>query len=251
MKYTNPDIRQQRRNCRNPKSGHVRILPVSAITPSPENEKLYRPVSLDDPSVRGVAESIRTLGFSGPMIVSRDGFILSGHRRYAAAQLVGLNEVPCIVEKIDRVNKSGGLNPEFVKRLEMYNRQREKSLDEKLREAVVKADPDDAHRVLSEHRQARAIFDDSDVIELRGIKRRAKISGAKAPMMGSISHHWHGKGQARQDKTKLRGGYHAAELIETKLFCERCNVNITNGLLLPALRPAVNLPAISEKLSAR
>src|SRR5260370_40318518 len=102
------DRRQRRRssNGRNPKSGLVRSLPVSAIKPSPENEKLYRPVSLDDPSVRDLAHSIREIGFLVPIIVSRDGFILSGHRRYAAAQLAGLGELPVIVEKIDRVNKS-------------------------------------------------------------------------------------------------------------------------------------------------
>jgi hypothetical protein len=114
-----PDIPRHRRKDRNAKSGHVRILPVSAIKPSPENERLYRPVSLDDPSLHDLAQSIREIGFSVPITISRDRVILSGHRRFAAAQLVGLNEAPCIVEKIDRVSTSGGLNPQFVNRLEM------------------------------------------------------------------------------------------------------------------------------------
>jgi hypothetical protein len=105
---------------------------------------------------------------------------------FAAAQLVGLNELPCLVEKIGRENESGEINAEFVRRLEMYNRQREKTLDEKLREAVVKADPKDAHRVLSEHRRGRARFDAADVIELRESKERAKISPAKHPLANAV-----------------------------------------------------------------
>lgn len=171
-------------NGRKPKTGHVRILRVDAIKPSPENDKLYRPVDPSDQGILELTDSIRTLGFRGWLIISRDGFILSGHRRYVAAQLAGLTKIPCITENIKRVLKTG-INPAFVKRLEMYNRQRVKSLDEMLRESVVKAEPEDAHRVLAEYREARARLDDSSMIVLRGSKLRAKISRAKYPMVNA------------------------------------------------------------------
>ncbi|MDQ3665402.1 MAG: ParB N-terminal domain-containing protein [Acidobacteriota bacterium] len=183
-------------NGRKAKSGHVRILPLADIRPSPENEKLYRPVGSDDPQLRELAEAIRLNGFKVPMVVSRDKFILSGHRRYAAAKLVGLKKVPCVVEDIDRITDldSGwwdvppytGVSPEFVHLLEMYNRQRDKTLDEMMRESVVKADPKDAHRVLSEHREARSEEFNADTIELREFKGRAKISEAKFPFLNAV-----------------------------------------------------------------
>jgi hypothetical protein len=167
---------------RKARTGHARILDVDEIMPAPENDKIYRPVDPKDPAILELSDSIRTLGFRGSIIVSRDGYILSGHRRYVAAKLAGLTEIPCTIENIKRRIRTG-VNHEFVKRLEMYNRQREKTLDEKLREAVVKANPIDAHRVIAEYRKARARFDGSNVIELRGFRRRAEISAAKEPMM--------------------------------------------------------------------
>src|SRR5262249_50055953 len=161
------------------KDGHVRLLPLSEIMPSPENDKLYKPVDPKDPAVLELAESIRTAGFQGAIVVSLDDYILSGHRRRVAARLAGLWELPCVVENIRRLDDDGDVNPEFVRRLEMYNRQREKTLDEKLREAVVKADPEDAYAALSEHREACAKLRLDDAIEITGAKRRKRISEAK------------------------------------------------------------------------
>jgi hypothetical protein len=182
-----PQLKQQ--NNGKAKFGHVRILPRSKLKPSPENEQLYRPVNPDDPAVLELADSIRVNGFKGSLVISRDNFILSGHRRYVAAGLAGLDELPCTVDDIYRTLRPRfpfTVNPEFVRRLETYNRQREKTLDEMMREAVVKADPEDAHRVLSEHRQTRAGFDSSNTIELRGFKRRAEISPAKIPFVTAV-----------------------------------------------------------------
>jgi hypothetical protein len=81
---------------------------------------------------------------------------------------------------------SGKINPAFVKRLEMYNRQRVKSLDEQLRESVIKADPEDAHKVLSEYRESRSRLNGQPVMTLRGYKRRSEISKAKYPMIAAI-----------------------------------------------------------------
>ena len=47
---------------RKPKSGQVRILPIDDIHPSPENEKLYRPVDPKDPEIIALAESVRRDG---------------------------------------------------------------------------------------------------------------------------------------------------------------------------------------------
>jgi hypothetical protein len=163
-----------------PENGQVRILRLDEIFPSPENDQLYKPVSESDPAVIDLAESIRAAGFNGSITISLDKFILSGHRRRVAARLAGLSELPCTIENILRVMRDGSVNPEFVRRLEMYNRQRDKTLSERLREAVIKADPEDAHRVLSEYREAQATHF-TRTIEMRGEKKRAEISRAKIP----------------------------------------------------------------------
>jgi hypothetical protein len=54
--------------------------------------------------------------------------------------LAGLKTVPCRTEAIRRDDDVDA----FVRRLRDYNRQQEKSLDEKLREEVVSADPEEA-----------------------------------------------------------------------------------------------------------
>lgn len=164
-------------------SGHVRIRQLCELKPSPENDELYKPVNRDDPAVIDLADSIRTHGFVGAIVVSLDDYILSGHRRAVAATLAGLVEVPTIVDPIYRRDPSDPFvtNPLFIQKLEAYNRQREKTLDELLRESIVKSDPIEAHRALSAYRSARASDFDTETVELRGYKHRARISRAKMP----------------------------------------------------------------------
>ena len=133
--------------------GHdpVRLLPLELCRPSPENDRLYRPIDPADPDVRGLAQSIARLGVIEPLVVTLDGWILSGHRRRAAAVLAGLTMVPCRVDPMRRVEDPDG----FLRLLREFNRQREKTSDEMLREAVVETDPTECYRALLDHRQQR------------------------------------------------------------------------------------------------
>jgi len=142
-----------KRKQKKPETGHVGFseMPLSTIRPSPENDKLYRPVDPADPEIIGLADSIRKYRLREPIIITADGFILSGHRRYAACQLAGLDAVPVRVDPIRREDDIDG----FVRLLREHNRQRDKTIDEKLREEVVSTDATEAHRRLVEHRQER------------------------------------------------------------------------------------------------
>jgi ParB-like chromosome segregation protein Spo0J len=51
----------------------------------------------NDGAVEAVSNSIRRFGFKVPIVVGSDGVIVAGHTRYKAAQLLGLQKVPCIV----------------------------------------------------------------------------------------------------------------------------------------------------------
>ena len=48
-------------------------------------------------AVEAVAKSIDTFGFKVPIIIDKDGVIIAGHTRKAAAEELGLEVVPCII----------------------------------------------------------------------------------------------------------------------------------------------------------
>lgn len=64
---------------------------VSELTPYEKNPRL------NDKAVEACAESIRQYGFKVPIIVDRNGIIVTGHTRLKAAKALGMKEVPCIV----------------------------------------------------------------------------------------------------------------------------------------------------------
>jgi ParB-like nuclease domain len=152
---------------------------LSQIRPSPENDKLYKPIDVNDPDFRAFAEQVRTNGITDPLIVTIDGYICSGHRRYAAASLLGMDAVPCRIADILHDD------PRFLAFLKDCNSQRVKTLDEMLREGVVSADPQEAYRLLVEHREKAARIE-VDTIAIRGQKHRAEITAAKEPFLLAI-----------------------------------------------------------------
>jgi ParB-like chromosome segregation protein Spo0J len=159
----------------------VARVSLARLTPAPENSDVYRPVRDDDPEIVALAESIKKHGMKEPLVITRDYFIISGHRRFAAARLAGLKTVPCRIEPFRRAD-----DPErFLRLLAECNRQRVKSFDEKLREAVIEADPEDAYTALLDHREEQTRLDVKP-IQLRERRRRCEISAAKRPFLEAI-----------------------------------------------------------------
>jgi hypothetical protein len=154
-------------------------LPVTSIRPAPENESVYRPVTRDDPDILGLSESIGQHGILDPLVVTRDYFILSGHRRHAAARMAGLMEVPCRVADVTRGD------PGFVPLLMEYNRQRVKSFDEVVREEVIASNPGDAYQALLDRRKAASRVS-GEFLQIEGKKVRHAISGAKRPFLEAV-----------------------------------------------------------------
>jgi len=166
------------------KLGHDPILrlPTRGLRPSPENDELYKPVDSSDRAVIELANSITENGILEPLVVTQDGYIISGHRRHAAALLAGLLSVPCRVQHLARENDLDG----FIRLLREHNRQRIKTHAELLREAVVDVDRDEAYQAMIEHRQSQRQPDVGDSIRITGKVMRAKISKAKRPMLNTI-----------------------------------------------------------------
>lgn len=169
-----------------PKTRHVRKSAkvvekaIRELFASPENDKLYRPIKPED--VADLVESIRKHGIREPLIASADGYIISGHRRFAAAKLARLPEVPCIVLSIRRAADLDG----FVRLLREHNRQRVKTRDEIFREELVSIDGTEAHAALVEARRTASKTNVS-MMKIAGRKTRSRITAAKMPMLKAAS----------------------------------------------------------------
>ena len=70
---------------------NVEYRPLSMITPYKNNPRF------NDNAVEAVANSIKEFGFKVPIVVDKDGVIVTGHTRLKAAKKLGLKEVPVIV----------------------------------------------------------------------------------------------------------------------------------------------------------
>ncbi len=122
-------------------------------------------------------------GVREPIVITTDNWILSGHRRYAAAKIARLESIPCRTENVSREDD----HDRFIILLREFNRQRVKSLGEVLREEVVSCDPEEAYTSLIEYREDQAELDTyTDALEIGGPKQRAKISKAKEPFLSAI-----------------------------------------------------------------
>ena len=54
----------------------------------------------NDAGVAKVAESIKSFGFLNPITIDENNVIIAGHTRLKAAKMLGLTEIPCIVQHL-------------------------------------------------------------------------------------------------------------------------------------------------------
>ena len=146
----------------------------TSIQPTEENRLIYDDFSpnADDDDYKLWA-SIKAEGIREPLHISADGFLLSGHRRLAAAGYLGLETVPVIVSNVVYADLSGD---ERVALLAVYNQQRNKSHAERLREALMGINPDEAYSQLQEHRADRLRIEIDDNVVMGSVKVRSRIT---------------------------------------------------------------------------
>jgi len=77
--------------------------PVGSVVPDPRNARTHPKRQVDQ-----IVASIRTFGFTNPLLVDPAGGIIAGHGRLLAAKAMGLTEVPTI-ELCDRELDRRGL----------------------------------------------------------------------------------------------------------------------------------------------
>lgn len=137
---------------RQPVPGQMYLVLRDDLLPSFLNSAIYRPRSTCDPDYRGTLQSMRRNGFDRgcPIMATLDLWIISGNTRHQIAGELGIDSVPCVFADYKR----RGDEARFVSDLIRLNAQREKSNDERFREAVATIDPD-ANAIL-EYRRAKA-----------------------------------------------------------------------------------------------
>ena len=79
----------------------INLVPVSCLRPNPNQPRRH----FDDTALRELAESIKSQGIIQPLLVRPHGGentfqIVAGERRWRAAQLAGLKEVPVFVREL-------------------------------------------------------------------------------------------------------------------------------------------------------
>jgi hypothetical protein len=164
----------------------VQFRSLRSIKPAPENRIVYRAIAVDDPEIVELARSIKMNGVLDPILITTDGYIISGHRRYAASLLAGLKKVPVKIHPISRREHPDA----FLKLLVKANSQRIKNVSEILHESAVKIDPKTAHEQIINERlekQRNRNLENLSVIDPTNDGRRCEITKAKQPLLDAIN----------------------------------------------------------------
>ncbi len=155
---------------------------------TPENWTIYRRPDLTDPIFQELCASIRETGIRTPLEISRDHYVISGHRRLLAARHCGLDEAPCFID--DEVVMAELDGPERIALLTERNRGiRVKSDSELYLEAAASVDPAAAIRRAQE-RKAQVLNKSKTCglteVAIAGSIARTDPSGERAEMLNAV-----------------------------------------------------------------
>ncbi len=70
---------------------NVKTVKITSLKPHPRNPRQHPEGALNK-----LVKSIKEFGWTNPVLVSKDGYVLAGHARLKAAEKAGLTEVPVI-----------------------------------------------------------------------------------------------------------------------------------------------------------
>jgi hypothetical protein len=159
-----------------PKEWDKSHLSVAIIRTAPENDLIYDKFGIANADDCALTISIRDNGMQEPLAVSADLYLLSGHRRLAAARYLGMKSVPVrlvkdlVFQDLDTQTK--------LETLRRFNQQREKSPGERIREKLLEIDPKEAHQELKRRRLDASKMQGANDANVRmgAVKTRAAIT---------------------------------------------------------------------------
>jgi hypothetical protein len=148
---------------------------VINIKTAAENDLIYDRFGIDNEDDYALVDSIRQHGIREPLTITSDGYVVSGHRRLAAAKRIGLKEVPA---RIIQVHFELMNSKERMDLLRLHNYQRSKSASERIREKMLEIDPSHAHSEMVKRRIKNRNRSDPSCVAVRmgRVKKRPKIT---------------------------------------------------------------------------
>ena len=69
----------------------IKTVKISELRPHPKNPRVH-----PDSAIEKLERSIKEFGWTNPILVSADGYVIAGHARLKAAEKAGISEVPVI-----------------------------------------------------------------------------------------------------------------------------------------------------------
>lgn len=69
----------------------IKHMKADILKPHPKNPRIH-----PDSAIDKLERSIKEFGWTNPILISADGFVLAGHARLKAAKQAGLEEVPVV-----------------------------------------------------------------------------------------------------------------------------------------------------------
>ena len=69
----------------------IKTVQIANLKPHPKNPRIH-----PESAITKLVRSVKEFGWTNPVLVSEDGYILAGHARVKAAEKAGLSEVPVI-----------------------------------------------------------------------------------------------------------------------------------------------------------
>ena len=148
-------------------------FPITQIQVARENDLLYDRFGIANEDDAALVVSIKELGIQEPMTLSNDGYVLSGHRRLAAAKYLRLEAVPVRFKDVifSKLSK-----PERLEILRSFNQQRDKTPGEKIREELLQIDREEAYATLRRQRVTQQLDPVTSNVDLGAVKKRACIT---------------------------------------------------------------------------
>lgn len=183
---------------------------VTSLRPHPLNDSIY-----GDRASSDLVESIKKVGVLNPLLITADGIIISGHRRWAAASAAGLLSIPVVI-----FHSTDALDIEEA--LIESNRQREKTNEQIGREYdhLKRVYSDQADRRASNGKVKQELVDDSEKhfsesstnVDMKPTQRAAEKLGISQPTANKAAHVVHAIDGLRQT-----GQTQKAEVLRTTL----------------------------------
>jgi hypothetical protein len=150
----------------------------------PENGLLYGMVSQDS-TIGDLERDIREHCVREPLVISRDRYIVSGHRRRLAALRAGQQAVPCHVLAV----RYSAMTPdERIALLRAHNIQCDKTVSQIVREEMIGADPENCAEILKESERDSVDLSSEDftIVSIEYRAPRPQISDDKQQHVGRI-----------------------------------------------------------------